>query len=129
MSTGISTDKAIISNHRSVKLYDCADAYELTSLPQGAMAPALMKLDVYPNPFRAYADITFEVHKSSHAVIKVYNLKGQLLRTLHDAPLMPGQHSVNWNGSDDSGTQCPAGIYLLRFEADGVKQMRRLVRL
>jgi len=126
----LSTDKAIISTPRNVKLYDCADAYELTSRPgTEPITPAVPQLSVSPNPFRASAEISFEVSKSSHTVIKVYNLKGQLLRVLHDAPLLPGQHSVNWNGLDDKGRECPAGIYLMRFEAEGFKQVKRMVRM
>ena len=44
--------------------------------------------------------------------IRVYDLRGRLVRTMTDVPAGPGWARVTWDGRDDSGSAVAAGVYL-----------------
>ncbi len=66
----------------------------------------------YPNPFKNKANIEIEVKADETAVMGIYNLAGQLVRT---ESFNPGYHKLAWDGRDGSGRPCVSGIYLLRL--------------
>ena len=51
--------------------------------------------------------------------IRVFDVKGRLVRTLIDSDLEPGQYAVTWDGKDSKGGNCPTGLYLYRLEVQG----------
>ncbi len=46
--------------------------------------------------------------------IEIYNISGNLARTLYAGEAHKGDHSFIWNGLDDFGKQLPSGKYLVR---------------
>ncbi len=56
----------------------------------------------------------------------VYDLLGRSVRTLLEGPLSVGTHEVVWDGRSDAGVRLPAGLYLLRLEANGQTQTRTI---
>jgi 3',5'-cyclic AMP phosphodiesterase CpdA len=69
---------------------------------------------IYPNPFTESATISVSNSKASVVAIKVYNLKGELVKTVHDGKTAYGTYYYNWDGTDAKGRKCPAGIYLIK---------------
>lgn len=67
-----------------------------------------------PNPFNPSTSIRFGLKSKAKAVVEIYNLKGQLIRTLVDGELTSGNHSVVWNGEDNKGKTVSSGIYFCR---------------
>jgi flagellar hook assembly protein FlgD len=61
----------------------------------------------------------------------VYNLAGQLIRTLVQGRMEPGHHAVEWNGRDDAGNRVGSGIYLYRLvvEEGRYAESRRMLLL
>ena len=57
----------------------------------------------------------------------VYDVGGRLVRALADGAQTAGRKSVRWDGRDDQGRALPAGMYLVRMQATGFAQMRKLV--
>ncbi|MCB9508983.1 MAG: carboxypeptidase regulatory-like domain-containing protein [Deferribacteres bacterium] len=81
----------------------------------------------YPNPFNPETTIRFALAADSEVKVMVYNLIGQQVRTLVDAKMNAGLHQVRWDGISDGGLRVASGIYLLRFEAGEVIQIRRMI--
>ena len=52
----------------------------------------------YPNPFNPKTNITFELNQSGRASVDIFNVKGQLVKTLIDNHLYGGKHNVVWDG-------------------------------
>jgi hypothetical protein len=72
---------------------------------------------VYPNPFNPTTNIRFEIPKKSLIKMAVYNLIGQKIATISNHFYSQGEHSVSWEGKDDSGKLMASGIYLVTLES------------
>lgn len=68
----------------------------------------------YPNPFNPTTVIRFDVPSSGFVSLKIYNVLGQLVKTLVDKVESPGSHAVVFN---DAGIA--SGVYFYRIVADG----------
>jgi hypothetical protein len=83
----------------------------------------------YPNPFNPYTSIRYHVGEYSHVRIRVYNARGQSVRTLVDAPRAAGDHATSWDGRDDRGTPVSSGVYFYRLRAGATVLQRKVVLL
>jgi hypothetical protein len=85
----------------------------------------------YPNPFNPTTSILFSVDSSSSTPvsISIYNIRGQLVRSLVDDVFTSGEHSVVWNGTDNNGISVGSGIYFYRFTADEYVQTRKMIMI
>jgi len=68
-----------------------------------------------PNPFTERTRIAYSLPEDSWVNIVIYNLSGQIVRTLHDQAETEGLHTVIWNGTDDMGREVSSGSYFLRL--------------
>lgn len=73
----------------------------------------------YPNPFSVDTKISFLLTEEAEVSISIYNIAGQLVKTLLNEKLTPGNHSAKWNGLDDSGTKVENDVYLYRYNVNG----------
>jgi flagellar hook assembly protein FlgD len=48
--------------------------------------------------------------------LRVYNVQGQLLRTLVRQDQTAGKQIIRWDGRDDAGQALPSGAYLYRLK-------------
>ncbi len=71
----------------------------------------------YPNPFNPTTAIRFSLPTSSVVSLKVYDVRGTLVKTLIDNRLVAGGvHTVSWNGTDEAGNTVPSGVYFCRLQ-------------
>ncbi len=69
-----------------------------------------------PNPFNPVTNIHFSVPANAGSVeLTVYNVNGQVVRTLVNGDIEAGPHSVVWNGRDEAGRSVATGIYFARL--------------
>jgi hypothetical protein len=80
-----------------------------------------------PNPWTSATEIRYEVASSARVSIRVFNVAGQLVRTLVDGQADPGRHSVSWDGRDRSGKPVASGVYFCRMEAGSYKAARKML--
>ncbi len=83
----------------------------------------------YPNPFNPETTISFVSTRSGRIRLKIYNLKGQLIKTLMDGAMPGGYHSIKWNGTDDNHSSVSSGVYFARIEINGETQVRKMMLL
>jgi hypothetical protein len=94
------------------------------------LSPAAHILSISPNPFADLAVIHYNLSNPTRVQMQVYNLKGQLVRTLVDASQSKGEQLAVWEGCDDNGRHLASGIYFLRTKLEGKTCItRRLVLL
>ncbi|MFC1568939.1 right-handed parallel beta-helix repeat-containing protein [bacterium] len=81
----------------------------------------------YPNPFNPATTIHYQLGKSSHITLEIMNLRGQRILTLVDEIKTAGDHSVNWNGTNQFGQSIPSGVYLYYIKSGDFIQFRKLM--
>jgi hypothetical protein len=86
-----------------------------------------MLLPNYPNPFNPETTISFDLPQAGPANLSIYNVKGQLVRTLADANLDFGRHSYVWNGMDNNGNSVTSGLYFYRLTANGHSESHKMM--
>jgi len=79
-----------------------------------------------PNPFNPLTQIAFDLPRTGQTRLVVYDVAGHLVRSLVDDVLSAGNHTVNWDGTDDTGRAVSAGVYLYRLQAGDLTEVRRL---
>ncbi len=81
----------------------------------------------YPNPFNPSTTISYQVPEDGQNVrIDIYNIAGQLVRTLVDAPHNAGEYKVVWNGTNGLGQQVSSGVYLFRMASGNFVNVRKM---
>jgi hypothetical protein len=84
----------------------------------------------YPNPFNPTTNIRFQVRERGRVTIRVYNVAGQLVRTIVDEVRAPGiQHVAEWDGRDGRGQTVASGVYFYRMLTKGFSGTRKMVLL
>jgi len=81
----------------------------------------------YPNPFNPETKVDFALPEASYVVAAIYNTLGQKVRTLLDAPMVAGYHTVAWNGANDAGQPLPSGIYFFRLQAGSNSYIQKML--
>ena len=81
----------------------------------------------YPNPFNTITLIPFRVNGPVPTTLKIYNIKGQVVRTLVDEYLESGGYEVMWDGKNDSGKGVSSGVYFYKLKVGDLAQSRKLV--
>jgi hypothetical protein len=81
----------------------------------------------FPNPFNPETTISFSLAKDMPAKLRIYNLKGQLVRNLLSDTTPKGDHKIVWNGYDDKGLPVGSGVYLYRLEAGEYTRSMKMV--
>jgi flagellar hook assembly protein FlgD len=82
-----------------------------------------------PNPFNPVTTIEFTLPHDGDASLKVFDLRGRLVRTLFDGPQFAGARTVEWNGRDASGARVASGVYLYRLLAGNHVEQRKMTLL
>jgi hypothetical protein len=73
----------------------------------------------YPNPFNPTTTIWFDISSSNVVSVDIFNVSGQLIKTLMNQPMLAGQHSVQWDGLDQYDNTASSGIYVARVKVGG----------
>jgi hypothetical protein len=83
-----------------------------------------------PNPFNPTTVIRYDVPAGGGRVaIRIYDIKGSLVRTLFDAVQTPGEKRVTWEGTNDRGNLVASGVYFYRLQAPGFTRTRKMILL
>lgn len=80
---------------------------------------------LYPNPFSSALALPFSLGERSAVSFRVFNQRGQLVRSLDLGTREAGEHQAEWDGRDDSGQTCAAGIYFVNMSAGGTDHLRK----
>ena len=90
-------------------------------------APRVNKLDGnFPNPFNPQTTIRFSSASAGKVTIRIFNVGGQLVRTL-STKAESGANEVRWNGRRDDGASLASGVYFYKVKfADGSESGSRM---
>jgi M6 family metalloprotease-like protein len=83
-------------------------------------------LPAFPNPFNPATNLVFDLAPAGRASLRIYDLAGRLVATLHDGDLEAGRHGFRWEGVDRRGRSVAAGVYLIRLVVHGRQLSQRV---
>ena len=151
--TNLSDLKANMSSAQAK--YDCIST-SIKEENEDKNLPTRFSLDQnFPNPFNPTTTIVFELKpekegstlsfpprkndsfsipqmdqiSSVYTTLKIYNILGQLVKTLAEDYLPPGKHEVIWDGTDENGERVASGVYLYRLETPKSQTTRTMILL
>jgi len=81
----------------------------------------------YPNPFNPETTISYSVKEPGKVRLEVYNIKGQLVKTLVDEEQTTGRYKLVFNARDDRGRSIASGVYMLRMVAPGYLKTTKMI--
>ena len=82
----------------------------------------------YPNPFNPSTTISYQVPDDGKNVkIDIYNITGQLVRTLVDGTHSAGEFKVVWDGTNGQGQQVSSGVYFFRMSSVGFVNTKKML--
>ena len=89
-------------------------------------------LQNYPNPFNPETWIPYHLAEDASVVIKIYNVKGELVRSIEVGKQAAGtyqsrEQAVYWDGRNQQGQPAASGVYFYQLSAGDFSQTRRMV--
>lgn len=72
----------------------------------------------YPNPFNSSTTISYYLEKTANIELAIYNIKGQLIKTITNEQQKGGIHSVRWDATNNAGKEVSSGVYLYTLRVD-----------
>ncbi|NOQ21072.1 MAG: T9SS type A sorting domain-containing protein [Candidatus Aegiribacteria sp.] len=83
----------------------------------------------YPNPFSAQAAINFSLPSAGRVSVTIYDMSGRAVRTLNDTEMQAAEHTLMWDGLDETGNAVGAGVYFCRLQACGETVTQKMLRI
>ena len=81
----------------------------------------------YPNPFNPATTIEYEIPSPGWVDIRIYNLNGQIVKTLRSGYSQSGTHTLTWNGEDDDQRRASGGVYFFEMRYNNIVQTKKLL--
>jgi hypothetical protein len=153
---GIYTDELNLFNHAMRTVFATHSFYAIQNVTDGPLARIEFLKDVweffengvsetytdaevpkvyslaqnFPNPFNPSTRIQFALPVKGHVSLKIYNVAGQLVKTLQDGVMDAGSHELTWDGSNNLGINVASGVYFYKINAgDNYENMKKMVLL
>ncbi|MGB7053998.1 MAG: HYR domain-containing protein [bacterium] len=99
--------------------------YEATS-----QVPSTYELSQnYPNPYNPQTQIAYQLPQAGEVSLKIYNIRGELVRTLVAEYKPVGSHTVMWDGRNQAGMEASSGIYFYRMVSGNFTATRKMVMI
>lgn len=86
----------------------------------------LSSVSMSPNPFSDNIVIRYSLEQSAVVSVYIFNLNGEIVKTVPENYFPAGSHEFNWNGKDDSGIDIPAGQYSAVLLFEGAAIVRKI---
>jgi hypothetical protein len=118
ISDTVKSVSLIMDKNKNITAHFSSSVTSVSDLDSYGIIPSeYILMQNYPNPFNPETIIRYQIPKSSHIKLEVFNILGERIRTLVDAEQNAGYYQVVWNGKDDMGVIVPSGIYfyVLRY--------------
>ena len=104
------------------------DGNMLTSKLEQAALPTTFALGQNrPNPFNPETVIEFSLPTTGEISLRIYNVAGQLVRTLVSGTTPAGYYQVRWDGRDANGSNVSSGVYFYKIDTKNFSETRKML--
>ncbi|MFT5233177.1 MAG: subtilisin family serine protease [Candidatus Krumholzibacteriia bacterium] len=94
--------------------------------PEQVLPANVVLFGASPNPFNPRTEIRFQLPAEVLVSLRIYDVKGRLVRELLNEVKGAGDHSVSWNGLDDNSRPLASGTYYSRLVGGGASQVKAM---
>jgi hypothetical protein len=81
----------------------------------------------YPNPFNPVTTIQYDLPNAGEVKVKILNILGQEVATLVNSYQPAGIYRVNWDGTDQFGSQVNSGVYLYQIRSNDFFDTKKMI--
>jgi len=81
----------------------------------------------FPNPFNPVTTVRYQVATPGRVAIRIYNVRGQLVKTIVDKQHAPGYYQEFWRGDNNQGQSVASGVYFYKLVAPGFTDAKKMV--
>ena len=81
----------------------------------------------YPNPFKSETTISYNTLVNNIVSVEIYDIQGKKIKTLVNEYQSFGEHSVVWNGTNETGIPVGTGIYFYRLKTDNNIVLKKII--
>lgn len=85
--------------------------------------------DNYPNPFNPETTLKYQLPEAADVKLEVYNVVGQVVRTLVADHQNAGRYVVQWDATNDNGQPLSSGIYFYHIQAGEFQKTKKMLLL
>jgi cytochrome c553 len=131
-SAGDDLYNAWVAHGRAAPVMMVSDFTNLVLDPTGVGSTPLAKTELFqnsPNPFNPTTAIRYSLDSRQRVTIRIFDVKGQLVRTLVDEDRPAGVQKVFWHSLNDHGNRVASGVYFIEMRAENFREMRKAVLL
>jgi len=128
------TTKVVVVGPETENLFSSTGDYTVVDVIAGTAGGAALNADIvsmptvfglndaYPNPFNPTTSVELGMPQDGFVSVKVYNLMGQVVATLHEGNLTANTYSFAWDAADVA-----SGMYLLKAETAGSIDVQKIM--
>ena len=99
---------------------------EVALTPMQALPTAMALNQNYPNPFNPETSIRFDVATEATVSVRIFDVTGQVVRTLVSGTLPAGSYTELWDGRTDAGVRVGSGVYFYELKAGSFTSMKKM---
>lgn len=122
-----------LSSFISIDVSGSSYKYTWQSITVGADDPSAPPISpqllAYPNPFNTSTELVYKLAQAGEPVLRIYNLKGQLLRSYKPGTCATGEYTWEFDGRDEKGYSLNNGIYLIKLSLGDQEITRKITLL
>jgi hypothetical protein len=85
--------------------------------------------DNYPNPFNPETTLKYQLPEAADVKLEVYNVVGQVVRTLVASHQNAGRYVAQWDATNDNGQPLSSGIYFYHIQAGDFQKTKKMLLL
>ncbi len=130
--TGLENGVEYIAGVEAVYDEGISEIADITFLYEGTIAGdvivAATKLHGnYPNPFNPVTTISYSIVETGNVDLDIYNLRGQLVKTLVNDIKEAGEYTASWNGTDNKGKSVSSGVYFYKMKSGNYTATKKMI--
>ena len=81
----------------------------------------------YPNPFNPTTTIEYQLPRAGETEIKIFNVKGQLIKKITKGFQQAGNYKIEWDGKDAAGQKVTSGLYIYQIKFENTVLSKKMI--
>jgi len=81
----------------------------------------------YPNPFNPTTTIAYSMIEEGNVSIEVFNIRGQLVKTLINEHMTVGEHTLVWEGTNNNNQKASSGMYFYKMKSGNYSSTKKMI--